>query len=224
MAPSRNGAPGTRRQRSVGTSRDLRCPSRGSAIDRTISQSIGPLAHPASSATSRAASKSMATWAGAAPSEAKARANGSQRRARIGGPPHLTVPRSPLTLRHGMGSLSATRQSMSRFTRWPAPARRFGALALASALLAAPAAADGDPYAGLRAYAGDIHVHTGLALYRVLDPNNPHSIGTVDEILDAAESRGLDFVVITEHSNNVNDPRGIAWREKTGEVFTLPDG
>jgi hypothetical protein len=83
---------------------------------------------------------------------------------------------------------------------------------------------DKDPYAGLHPYVGDVHVHTGLALYRVLQPADPHSIGHADEVLDAAESRGLDFVVITEHSNNLNDPRGIAWREETGETFTLPDG
>jgi hypothetical protein len=82
----------------------------------------------------------------------------------------------------------------------------------------------GDPYAGLRIFVGDIHVHTGLALYQVLDPNNLHSIGTPDQVLDAAESRGLDFVVITEHTNNLDDPRGVRWREATGNVFTLPDG
>lgn len=81
-----------------------------------------------------------------------------------------------------------------------------------------------DPYAGMKAWHGDIHVHSGLALYRVLDPGKPHSIGTPDEIIDAAASRGLDFVVITEHSNNVNDPKGIAWRMKTGNTFELPDG
>lgn len=81
-----------------------------------------------------------------------------------------------------------------------------------------------DPYKGLRAFAGDTHVHTGLAIYRVLDPNNPHSIGTPDEVLDVAEARGLDFVVITEHSNNVNDPRGVEWRQQTGNVFTYPNG
>ena len=87
---------------------------------------------------------------------------------------------------------------------------------------AAPAPAD--PYAGLRPYAGDIHVHTGLAIYQVLHPEDPHSIGTPDEVIDAAESRGLDFVVLTDHSNNMNDPRGVAWREETGNLFTLPDG
>lgn len=81
-----------------------------------------------------------------------------------------------------------------------------------------------DPYAGLHPYVGDIHVHTGLALYRVLQPDNPHSIGTPDEVLDAAESRGLDFVVITEHSNNLNDPRGVRWRKETGNTFVMPDG
>ena len=81
-----------------------------------------------------------------------------------------------------------------------------------------------DPYAGLHPYTGDIHVHTGLALYMVLDPNRPHAIGTPDQVLDAAESRGLDFVVITEHSNNLNDPRGVQWRREVGAAFTLPDG
>lgn len=81
-----------------------------------------------------------------------------------------------------------------------------------------------DPYAGMKAYVGDIHVHTGLAIYRVLTPENPHSIGTVDQVLDVAQSRGLDFVVITDHTNNLNDPRGVKWREESGETFTLPDG
>jgi len=43
-------------------------------------------------------------------------------------------------------------------------------------------------------------------------------------VLDAAESRGLDFVVITEHTNNLNDPRGVQWRKDTGNTFTLPGG
>jgi len=85
-------------------------------------------------------------------------------------------------------------------------------------------AGSSDPYRGLLPWTGDIHVHTGLALYQVLDPNEPHSIGTVDEILDAAESRGLDFVAITDHTNNLDDPRGVSWREGHGVVFTLPDG
>jgi hypothetical protein len=84
--------------------------------------------------------------------------------------------------------------------------------------------ASGDPYRGLHPYVGDIHVHSGLALYQVLDPNDPHSIGRVDEVLDAAEARGLDFVAITDHTNNLNDPRGIAWRRQSGHEMTLPDG
>jgi hypothetical protein len=81
-----------------------------------------------------------------------------------------------------------------------------------------------DPYAGLTPYVGDIHAHTGLAVYRVLMPEDPHSIGTPAEVLDAAESRGLDFIVITDHSNNLNDPRGVAWRRENDATFTLPDG
>jgi len=101
---------------------------------------------------------------------------------------------------------------------------------IVACFLAASATGEGrgagatDPYAGLRPFAGDIHVHTGLAIYQVLDPNQPHAIGTPDEVLDAAESRGLDFVVITDHSNNINDPRGVHWREDHGALFTLPDG
>ncbi len=81
-----------------------------------------------------------------------------------------------------------------------------------------------DPYAGLRLWVGDVHVHTGLALYRVLQPEDPHSIGTAEEVLDEAESRGLHFVVITEHSNNVDDPRGVQWRKETGNTLPLPGG
>ncbi len=88
----------------------------------------------------------------------------------------------------------------------------------------APPSAPPDPYSGLRPWVGDVHVHTGLAIYRVLQPGDPHSIGTADEVLDAAESRGLDFVVLTDHSNNLNDPRGVRWREETGNTLELPGG
>ena len=105
-------------------------------------------------------------------------------------------------------------------SRLLATAGAIGALALAGAGAQEPS----DPYAGLRAWAGDIHVHTGLAIYQVLDPAKPHSIGSADEVIDAAASRGLDFLVITDHSNNLDDPRGRAWRAENGATFTLPDG
>jgi hypothetical protein len=82
----------------------------------------------------------------------------------------------------------------------------------------------GDAYVGLKMYVGDIHVHTGLAIYQVLTPEDPHTIGTAEEVLDAARSRGLDFVVLTDHTNNMNDPRGVAWREESGNLLTMPDG
>jgi hypothetical protein len=103
------------------------------------------------------------------------------------------------------------------------------ALVLAVALCAGAPAGSAedtgeDPYRGLHPYTGDIHVHTGLALYQALQPKDPHSVGTPDQVLDAAEVRGLDFVVITDHSNNLNDPRGIRWREEHGRTFSLPGG
>jgi hypothetical protein len=111
--------------------------------------------------------------------------------------------------------------------RRPAARRIAPGLALLAALAALPARpleAASDPYRRLHPYVGDIHVHSGLALYRVLDPNAPHSLGDADEILDAAAIRGLDFVAITDHTNNLDDPRGLAWRKEHGAEFTLPDG
>jgi hypothetical protein len=39
-----------------------------------------------------------------------------------------------------------------------------------------------------------------------------------------AIARNLDFVAITEHSNNVDDPLGRQWREENDALLTLPDG
>ncbi len=88
----------------------------------------------------------------------------------------------------------------------------------------AGAAVKADPYEGLRPFVGDIHVHMGLGIYHLYTPDELHAVGTPDQILDAARSRGLDFVVITNHSTDLNDPRGMRWRERTGELLTLPDG
>lgn len=81
-----------------------------------------------------------------------------------------------------------------------------------------------DPYRGMNLYIGDIHVHTGLALYQARHPEKPHSIGSPDQVIDAADSRGLDFLVITDHSNNMNAPLGRKWRREQGHLLTLPDG
>lgn len=97
-------------------------------------------------------------------------------------------------------------------------------LVLAATLAPAAGPAREDPYEGLHPFVGDIHVHTGLALYQAIQPEAPHSIGLPDQVLDAAASRGLDFVAITDHSNNLNAPRGRRWREQTGNTLTLPDG
>ncbi|HZE88020.1 MAG TPA: hypothetical protein VE404_00665 [Verrucomicrobiae bacterium] len=63
------------------------------------------------------------------------------------------------------------------------------------------------PYAGLRALSGDPHVHTGLALYAMLNPKEPLARGTPEGAFASARKNGLDWAAVTDYSANIDDPR-----------------
>jgi hypothetical protein len=80
------------------------------------------------------------------------------------------------------------------------------------------------PYAGLRALGGDPHVHTGLGLYRIVDPDHPLVVGTPEGAFEAALRNGLDWAAVTDYSQDIDDPRSIAWRVKDHHLLRNPDG
>ncbi len=79
-------------------------------------------------------------------------------------------------------------------------------------------------YSGLHAFSGDPHVHTGLGLYRILDPDSPIATGTPEGAFASAVLNGLDWAAVTDFSAHLDDPRTREWRRSTGHRLRNPDG
>ncbi|MBI3448319.1 MAG: hypothetical protein HY049_05315 [Acidobacteria bacterium] len=86
-------------------------------------------------------------------------------------------------------------------------AGKLGPVAAYRARVEPPPAERAAPYAGLRALSGDPHVHTGLALYPMLNPKEPLATGTPEAAFDSARKNGLDWAAVTDYSANIDDPR-----------------
>lgn len=80
------------------------------------------------------------------------------------------------------------------------------------------------PYAGLRPLGGDPHVHTGLGIYGILDPNRPVAVGTPEQAFASARKNDLDWAAVTDSSHLIDDPRTQAWRRASGKALRDPDG
>ncbi|MGD9629487.1 MAG: hypothetical protein AB7V18_09590 [Pyrinomonadaceae bacterium] len=63
---------------------------------------------------------------------------------------------------------------------------------------------------GFSEYKGVMHVHTFLG---------GHSTGTFDELIKAANSNGLDFVVMTEHYENAYDTSALTLKGRFGKTL-----
>jgi hypothetical protein len=86
------------------------------------------------------------------------------------------------------------------------------------------AAARRAPYAGLRALGGDPHVHTGLGLYRIVDPDRPVATGTPEEAFASARRNGLAWAAVTDYSSHIDDVRTVEWRRARRRLLKRPDG
>jgi len=80
------------------------------------------------------------------------------------------------------------------------------------------------PYKGLRALSGDPHVHTGLGLYNIVDPHHLFATGSPEKAFESAVRNGLDWAAVSDFSQNIDDPRTIAWRLKDHLLLKNPDG
>lgn len=80
------------------------------------------------------------------------------------------------------------------------------------------------PYAGLRPLGGDPHVHTGLAIYSILDPSSPQGTGDVAEVFATARKNGLQWAAVTDYAHNIDDPRSVEMRRREKRPLTNPDG
>ncbi len=151
-----------------------------------------------------------------------------------------------IRLENSMTDFAQYLHRFSRFTSWkPAQETLFWNLAPGENLLevraAGPLGALGpiatvrvhvrrDPgarfraYEGLRPLGGDPHVHTGLALYRLLDPESPLATGSPESVFASAVQNGLHWAAVTDYSGHIDDPRSLEWRSKRRNRLTLPDG
>jgi hypothetical protein len=80
------------------------------------------------------------------------------------------------------------------------------------------------PYAGLRALGGDPHVHTGLAIYGIQNPDKPLATGTPEDAFASALRNSLHWAAVTDYSQSIDDPRTLAWRRSEDRPLVNPDG
>lgn len=91
--------------------------------------------------------------------------------------------------------------------------RRFELGALHRSLQATHARRTPNTDSTFREYVGVVHVHTSLG---------GHSTGTPAEVIKAAQSNRLDFVVMTEHTENDFDTAAMTLAGTRGGVLFLP--
>ncbi len=81
-----------------------------------------------------------------------------------------------------------------------------------------------EPYAGLRALGGDPHVHTGLAIYSILEPGSPLATGDPAKVFESARANGLQWAALTDYAQSIDDPRSLALRRAPDRQLVNPDG
>ncbi len=94
----------------------------------------------------------------------------------------------------------------------PFAVNRFRTARLASTIEQMASARTAVPDKGFRDYKGVFHVHSFLG---------GHSTGTFDELISAAESNGLDFVVMTEHVSSLFDSASSTLNGKHGRALWI---
>ncbi len=80
------------------------------------------------------------------------------------------------------------------------------------------------PYAGLRALGGDPHVHTGLAIYSILDPGRPLATGDPAKVFESSRANGLQWAALTDYAQSIDDPRSLASRKAPERHLVNSDG